>query len=145
MTTLLAKKEYWLFTEGTYQVQRYAFGEGQENTFYYETPVTLKVSNPETSKTRKAIDYITKGQYLIIIFLAFIDLIIKDSEKDIKNKKDLLLYFIIGMFSFYLVWEIKSRYIYCLHPVFLILAVSGIEKITNKIKKGKEEKKIGEI
>ncbi len=133
LATLLAKKEYWLFTEGTYQVERYAFGAGQDDAFYYETFLSKRVQNPETSKERKAIDYLMKGQYFVLILLSLIDLLIKDKEKEIKDKKDLLLYFIIGMFCFYLIWEIKSRYIYCLNPIFIILATSGIEKLQNKI------------
>ncbi len=145
MLALLAKKEYWLWTEGTYQVQRYAFGAGQEDAYYYETPITLKVSNPETSKIRKALDYIMKGQYLVLTILSLIGLVIKDKN----DKKDLLLYFIIGLFCFYLIWEIKSRYIYCLYPVFLILATNGISKLENKIieykEKRKGERNIGKI
>ncbi len=139
LMTLLAKKEYWMWTEGTYQVQRYAFGNGLPDLFYYETPITLKVSNPETSKIRKALDYIMKAQYFILILLSLIDLIVRDKEKETKNKKDLLLYFIVGMFCFYIVMEMKSRYIYCLQPIFLILATSGIEKIQCKINEYKRK------
>ena len=129
LTKLLAKKEYWLWTEGTYQVERYAFGAGQEDTFYYETPLTNKLLNPETSKIRKALDYLMKAQYFVLIGLSLISLI----KKDENGKKDLLLYFIIGMFCFYLVWEMKSRYIYCLQPVFWIFAARGLEQIQAKI------------
>ncbi len=145
LMTLLAKKEYWLWTEGTYQVQRYAFGNGLPDLFYYETPITLKVSNPETSKVRKAFDYIMEAQYFIFILLSLIDLLIKDEEeikdkKDKKDKKDLLLYFIIGIFCFYIPMEIKSRYIYCLYPVFLIFAARGTMKLQNIIIKNRQNK-----
>lgn len=142
LTKLLTKKEFWLWTEGTYQVERYAFGNGTKDLFYYETPVTIKISNPETSRTRKALDYLMKGQYFILVFLSLIELIIKEKEELIKNKKDLLLYFIIGMFCFYLIWEMKSRYIYCLYPIYLILATGGIDKIINKIEKIRRKENI---
>ena len=37
---LIAKKEYWLWTEGTYQVERYAFGIGWKEHFDYDTIIT---------------------------------------------------------------------------------------------------------
>ncbi len=142
LAKLLVKKEYWLWTEGTYQVERYAFGAGGNNVYYYETPLTSKLLNPETSKIRKALDYIMKGQYFVIALLALIGIISKEKDEEIKNKRDLLLYFIIGMGCFYLIWEIKSRYIYCLYPVFLILATNGIYKITSKIERRKVNENI---
>lgn len=131
---LLAKKEYWLWTEGTYQVGRYAFGDGQEGLYDYETPITKFVVSPDSSKIRKALDYMMKGQYFVFILLSFVELVIKDKSKDEKEKEDLLYYFIIGLFCFYLIWEIKSRYIYCLYPIFLILSTRGIEKIKRREK-----------
>lgn len=136
---LLAKKEYWLWTEGTYQAERYAFGIGMEEQFYYDTFLTKQLYDFEDSNLRKGLEYVMKGQYFLMIFLALIDLFIKDSSIDTKNKKDLLLYNIVGIFCFYVVWEIKSRYLLCLYPIFLLLGASGIEKINNQINLRKEK------
>lgn len=141
---LLCKKQYWLWTEGTYQVERYAFGTGSQEQFLYSTPTTNMIYDVESSKVRKALEYLMKGQYFVLILLSLIDLIIKDKDKSIKNKKDILLYTIIGLFCFYTIWEIKSRYIYCLYPIFLILSTQGTEKIINLILKKKGEQN-GEI
>ena len=138
---LLCKKQYWLWTEGTYQAERYAFGAGDEERFTYETAITKKIVDEENSKLRKSIEYIMKGQYFILIILSFIDLIIKDKNKDIEDKEELLLYIIIGLFCFYTIWEMKSRYIYCLYPIFLIFSTSGTQKIINKFKKERKIKK----
>ncbi|MBR3697147.1 MAG: hypothetical protein IKM97_02595 [Clostridia bacterium] len=75
-----------------------------------------------------------KGEYFIIILFSLIDLIIKDDNNEKNNVRDLFLYIIVGFFSFYLIWEIKSRYIYCLYPIFLILSSSGLEKVINYFK-----------
>lgn len=143
---LLCKKQYWLWTEGTYQVERYAFGVEQEDQYFYETPMTELVYDTENSKTRNALEYLMKGQYFLLIVLSLIEIILKDKKKDEKIKKDLLFYIIIGFFCFYTIWEMKSRYIYCLYPIFLILATNGIEKgimkIENIINKNKEQKQI---
>lgn len=141
---LFAKKEFWLWTEGTYQVERYAFGIGDNEQFFYDTPITKKLADVEKSNLRKTLDYFMKGQYFVTIALALIDMVIKDEWEETKKKKDVLLYIIIGLFCFYLIWEIKSRYIYCLYPIFLILASSGINKMINRInfRKDKENGKI---
>ena len=82
-----------------------------------------------------------KGQYFVLILLALVELVIRDDTRseEVKGKRKLLLYIMIGLFCFYMTWEIKSRYIYCLYPIFIILATNGIYKITNLIKI-KEEK-----
>lgn len=140
LAKLLCKKQYWLWTEGTYQVERYVFGTGSIEQFSYITPVTNIIYDVENSKARKALEYLMKGQYFVLIVLSLMDLIIKDKDENIKNKKDILLYVIIGMFCFYTIWEIKSRYIYCLYPIFLVLSTQGIEKIIKLFLKKKGEK-----
>lgn len=145
---LLCKKQCWLWTEGTYQVERYAFGVGQEGQYFYDTPITELVYDPDNSQVRDALEYLMKGQYFILIVFSFINCILKKEDKQTKDKKDLLGYIIIGLFCFYTIWEMKSRYIYCLYPIFLILATGGIEKlldiIQNKLSKQKIKYKKGE-
>ncbi len=131
---LFLKKEYWLWTEGTFQTERYAFGAGLQDSYEYETAITSYVLDPENSTIRKALDYLMKGQYIVLITLSLIGIIKEEKVEAVKNTKDLLFYFIIGMFCFYFFWEIKSRYIYSLLPIFWILAVDGLEKIKRLIK-----------
>ena len=60
-----------------------------------------------------------------------------------RNVFSVLFFTICGFFLFFLLWEIKSRYLYGLYPIFLILALYGWEKynpiermhtITNNLK-----------
>ena len=125
---LLCQKYCWLWTEGTYQVERYAFGAGQDGQYLYNTPITELISDPNNSQVRDALEYIMKGQYFVLIVCSFMSCILKDEDKEVRNRRDLLGYMIIGLFCFYTIWEMKSRYIYCLYPIFLILASNGIEK-----------------
>ena len=143
---LLCKKQYWLWTEGTYQVERYAFGDGNSGLFEYETNITKRVNDAENSKLRKCLDYIMKGQYFVLILLSLAELVLRDELKsqDTNGKREMLLYIMIGLFCFYMIWEIKSRYIYCLYPIFNILSANGFYKITNLIK-SKGEIKNGKI
>lgn len=132
---LISKKIVWTWTEGTYQVERYAFGQNLEKQYYYDTFLTPKVFETN-SNIRNTLEYLMKGQYLLLMILSLFGIIFEDENID-KNKIYLLFYLIIGMFCFYIIWEIKSRYIYCLYPIFLILATDGIDRLIEKFKKGK--------
>lgn len=126
---LLLKKHLWMWTEGTYQVERYAFGTGQPEQYSYQNSIVKEVSDVNNSKIRNSLEYIMKGEFFILILLALVDVIVKDEDDYTRELKDIFLYVIIGIFCFYTIWEIKSRYIYCLFPIFLILASGGIDKI----------------
>lgn len=47
----------------------------------------------------------------------------------------LFLYIICGVACFYLIWEMKSRYIYSLYPLFIIYTFGGIKYIFEFVKK----------
>lgn len=114
------KKTFWTWTEGTYQAERYAFGEGVENEldkFEYVTPVTSFIKNPD-SKVYSILETIMRAQYLIFAIMAFIG-----AFKVRKDKRwDTIILLFIGYFLFYLLWEIKSRYIFSLYPFMIIFA-----------------------
>ncbi len=58
-----------------------------------------------------------------------------------KNKKIAIFNFIIiGFFLFYLIWEIKSRYIYSLYPIFIIYASRTVSYLLDNDKKYLKEK-----
>lgn len=128
---IIAKKETWMFTEGTYQAERYSFG-GYNVKYSVDNVITRDLQDVDNSIIRNSLEYLMRGQYFIIILAGLISLI---KNKD--NKISLLNYIIIGMFCFYIFWEIKSRYIYVLYPIFSIYAVNGIEQIINNIKEKK--------
>lgn len=135
ITKLISKKVAWTWTEGTYQVERYAFGHELENQYYYDTFLTSKVFKTD-SNLRNILEYLMKGQFLIIMMLSLFGLIFDDKENN-RSKIYLLFWLIIGMLCFYIIWEIKSRYIYCLYPIFLILATNGSDILVDKLKEGK--------
>lgn len=135
ITKLISKKIAWTWTEGTYQVERYAFGQELEKQYYYDTFLTSKVFETD-SNLRNILEYLMKGQYFVLMILSLFGIVFEDEDMD-KNKIYLLFYLVVGIFCFYVIWEIKSRYIYCLYPIFLILATNGINKFIEKYKKGK--------
>jgi len=81
------------------------------------------------SKIRVITENLMKGQYYIFILLAIIGICVKRNDK----KSSLLFLIIAGYFCFYLIWEIKSRYIYSLYPYITLFAYSGILWIENRI------------
>lgn len=128
VTKTLTKKELWMWTEGTYQAERYGFG-GYESTFAHENRITDSIKDVDNSRLRMIIDFIMKAQYYIYMTLALAGVIITRSNRNYS----LFNYCICGFACFYLIWEMKSRYIYSLYPLFIIYAVIGIEYIFNKI------------
>ena len=127
---IIAKKEIWMFSEGTYMAERYAFGGGGSE-FTTENALTKDIQKNQESVLRKGAEYIMKGQYFIIIVCALFGVINKKKS----SKYVLLNYIVVGLFCFYCFWEIKSRYIYSLYPIFTIYAVDGIEILGKKIKR----------
>ena len=117
-----------MWTEGTYQAERYGFG-GYESTFSHENRITDSIKDVDNSRLRMIIDFIMKAQYYIYMTLALAGVIITRSNRNYS----LFNYCICGFACFYLIWEMKSRYIYSLYPLFIIYAVIGIEYIFNKI------------
>ncbi|MCM1234890.1 MAG: hypothetical protein NC489_32720 [Ruminococcus flavefaciens] len=116
---IMIKKEVWMWTEGTYQAQRYAFGDSMA-VYTHENFLTKDLRNLG-GYCRSLLNLITKGQYYIYMLLALLGI------KKLKYNREisLLLYIVCGMACFYLIWEIKSRYIYSLYPIFLVFSYFG--------------------
>lgn len=128
VTKVLAKKTVWMWTEGTYQAQRYAFGDATA-VYTKENSLTHELRNLDGT-IRNRLNLITKGQYYIYMLLALLGVL----KLKLKREYSLLLYAVCGMACFYLIWEMKSRYIYSLYPVFMIFAYFGWRDVIRKIK-----------
>ncbi len=132
-TEILAKKTFWLWTQGTYQSQRYGFGidtQLEEEKFEYSTILTNHLLN-DTQPLRRMINAFMRAQYLIIFALMVITLWKKKDISDIR----IWYYIIIATFLTMIVYELKSRYIFQCIPAMAILACQALEYIPD-IKKG---------
>ena len=126
---IIAKKEYWMWMEGTYQAQRYAFGENckeSDSKFYYETAATKYLMNNEQI-LRKAVDSFIYAQYFILFALTLYWFI-----KPQSGKLSVIYLIYMGMFLFYIFWEIKSRYILSLYPFMMIFSIWTLLSLPNK-------------
>lgn len=122
---ILIKKTFWLWGQGTYQAQRYAFGNDVENAldkFEYETIFT-KYLLKDTQKTRKLINAFMRAQYYILFGLMIMALYKRGNI----NRFRLFYYIIIATFLAMLIYELKSRYIFHLLPLMIIIGVDCID------------------
>ena len=66
---------------------------------------------------------------LILIIFSCIKLI---KEKDYTSYKYILSISMVGIIVFLLIWENRSRYILTMFPIYLALAIDGIDYIGEK-------------
>ncbi len=124
LSKLLVKKEFWMWSEGTYQAGRYGFGDSAA-VYTTENAVTESLRDTDGSMIRKVFDAVMKGQYYVYMLLAAVGL----AGFWKKKAYQLFAYLFCGYFCFYLLWEMKSRYIYSLYPYLIIIAYGGLLRI----------------
>lgn len=120
LTKILAKKTFWLWTQGTYQAQRYAFGDDVANVldkFEYETFMTKYLLNDQ-QVVRKALNAFMRAQYYAMFGLMILTMWKKKNTERFR----MFYYIIIATFLAMLIYELKSRYIFHLSPLMIIMA-----------------------
>jgi len=127
LTKILTKKTFWLWTQGTYQAQRYAFGNDVVNVldkFEYETFATKYLLNDQ-QVVRKVLNAFMRAQYYTMFGL----MILTISKKKNVDKFRIFYYIIIATFLAMIIHELKSRYILHLTPFMIIMAGDYFEQI----------------
>lgn len=124
---ILLKKTFWLWSQGTYQAQRYAFGNDVENwkeKFAYETILTRFLLKDE-QKLRRICNAFMRAQYGVLF-----GLMIFAMYRGRKQEAFRIFYYIfMAVFLIMLFYELKSRYILSILPLMVIFAVSTLEEI----------------
>lgn len=128
---LFSRKIIWTWTQGTYQVQRYAFGGNRpaEDKFLYQTFLThhLQTSN---QPLRRIIDKIGRCQYMALFFWMGIGAALINKKE--RNQLRPFIYTLFGTFLILILYEMKARYVlHCLLPMIL-LAWKGMEHMSQK-------------
>lgn len=126
---IILKKIQWMWTEGTYQAQRYAFGGDENGKFLYDTIISKYCINSK-NLWRRFLDSLMRAQYLWNFGLTLPMFISKK-----KFKFEIIIMLFAANFIFYIFWEIKSRYILPLYPFMLIVSFITCIEITKKISK----------
>lgn len=128
------KKLVWIWTEGTYQVERYGIGNdgssgGRQrmgrviDRYSYTTAATdlLKAD----SKYRSGLLWVLYVMNILMYCFILIRLI--GGIKAKKFNEISLILVVLGFIGFYLLWEIKSRYIYPVYPLVIVLSYMGFK------------------
>lgn len=137
---LFGRKIFWEWTQGTYQAQRYAFGEEilgksceeQLIKFQYITPVTQFLLN-DGQMLRRIINSFCRAQYLALFLFMIIGMFnLKDEDMD---RYRMFIYLMFGSFLVLFFYELKSRYVlHCLIPM-VMLALRGCEMLSKRVVK----------
>jgi 4-amino-4-deoxy-L-arabinose transferase-like glycosyltransferase len=128
------KKIIWTWTEGTYQIDRYGIGNGVSSnqnqrragitgSYSYTTFATDLFEG--ASKYRSGLLWILYVMNFLMYCFIFIRLIIGIKVK--RFEEVFLVLIILGFIGFYILWEIKSRYIYPVYPMLIILSYMGFK------------------
>lgn len=130
---ILLKKTFWLWDQGTYQAQRYAFGMDTavaSDKFIYETPVERYLMQ-DSQVTRRLINAFMRMQYLLLFALMLVTMVKKKNT----DRFRIFYYIMMATFLIMLVYELKSRYILYLLPLMTVMAGNGIEELETRLKK----------
>lgn len=132
---MYAKKLIWVWTEGTYQIDRYGIGNGQSLTserigmtpiagsYSYETPLTKLFEGD--SPARAALLWALYASSLLMYVFAGVRLVTGIRAR--RYGEVLLVLVLLGFVAFYLLWEIKSRYLYPVYPLLILLSYLGFK------------------
>jgi hypothetical protein len=120
-----AKKTFWMWTEGTYMVNNYALmtQKGNPHFYIYNTPGIKEVA-VKNAPMRTTLDELLHSYNLLMMALLVFYLIYAVKKKDYAF--ELFVILIMLYFCFYLIWEIKSRYLFGLYPIFIIISFKGL-------------------
>jgi hypothetical protein len=130
------KKLIWTWTEGTYQVERYGIGNDGTSVaggrggfvmdhYSYTTFATDLLQGD--SSNRSGLLWILYVQNFLMYVFILIRLIGGIRTKRVEETSLILV--ILGFIGFYLLWEIKSRYIYPVYPLLIVLSYMGFKDV----------------
>ncbi|GKU25887.1 glycosyltransferase family 39 protein [Clostridium folliculivorans] len=133
LVTMYYKKIVWTWTEGTYQIDRYGIGDGGTTSqnqrmsmmsgYSYTTFATdLFKGNSPYRCSLLLILYVMNFLMYCFILIRLIS-----SIQSKRYEEVFLVLVILGFIGFYILWEIKSRYIYPVYPLLIVLSYMGFK------------------
>jgi hypothetical protein len=135
------KKLIWVWTEGTYQLDRYGIGNdgsspggrriigGISGGYSYTTAATDLFKGDSAYRNGLLwVAYVTS-----FLMYGFIFIRLLGSMKHKRFDEVLLSIVVLGFIGFYLLWEIKSRYLYPVYPLLIVLSSLGYKDAYNAL------------
>ncbi|MEC0125556.1 glycosyltransferase family 39 protein [Paenibacillus pabuli] len=134
------KKMIWTWTEGTYQMDRYGIGNensssgmgrgragGIAGSYSYTNAVTDLFQGYSVYRIGLLwVVYVMNFLMYCFIFIRLIGGICGKRYDEVP-----LILIILGFIGFYILWEIKSRYIYPVYPLLVVLSYMGFKDAYN--------------
>ncbi|HEX2925746.1 MAG TPA: hypothetical protein VHP38_05750, partial [Ruminiclostridium sp.] len=126
------KKTFWIWTEGTYNVNFYGLSQTlkPENFKLYDTPL-IKYAEPCDTALRSSIDWLLHAYNWVTLLLCAFYLYNCVKLKDFRA--EVLVYTIFFYLGFYFFWEVKSRYLFGLYPFFIIMSYNAAGQFYSRI------------
>lgn len=126
LISVYAKKTFWMWTEGTYQLDWYGIGYSKTRGGYLYKTFAQDIIK-DNSSYRESLMWVMYSTNLLMLFFFALGILINLKKSDFQSD---ILVLIMGVFVvFYFVWEIKSRYAFSCYPIFIILAYRGCEEL----------------
>lgn len=134
LVSMYYKKLVWVWTEGTYQIDRYGIGNASSSgrgfggssisgSYSYDTWLTKLFEGD--SAARSGLLWVLYASTISMYALATVRLMTGIRAR--RYAEVLLVLVLLGFIAFYLLWEIKSRYLYPVYPLLLILSYLGFK------------------
>jgi hypothetical protein len=128
------KKLVWTWTEGTYQIERYGIGNGESSgtgrgaglimdRYSYSTFATEWFKGD--SNSRIGLLWVLYVMNFLMYVFILVRLIVGIRAR--RYGETSLVLVILGFIGFYLLWEIKSRYIFPVYPLLIVLSYMGFK------------------
>jgi hypothetical protein len=152
LMTMYYKKVIWTWTEGTYQIDRYGIGDDVssnrgrrmtsiEGGYSYTTFATDLFKGD--SEYRRGLLWILYVMNFLMYCFIFIRLI--SGVRGKRYEEVFLTLVILGFIGFYVLWEIKSRYLYPVYPLLIVLAYMGFKDAYEFLLKAYLPKNLSEL
>ncbi|MCH5299715.1 MAG: glycosyltransferase family 39 protein [Ruminococcus sp.] len=121
----IAYKSVWTWEDGTYYISNHIKNPIREN-FLHSIVIDKNEYQP--------IFFVySSGFQLFLIFMICMS-VLKGCIKPEINFQTFLRGIVFAVFIFFIIWETRSRYLYNFTPIFILLAVDGLDFFTEKIK-----------
>jgi uncharacterized membrane protein len=134
------KKLVWTWTEGTYQVERYGIGNGEPSGQNRAAGMVMDHYSYSTFATKLfkgdsgyRMGLIWAVYAMNVLMYGFILIRLLKGIKTGTYGETPLVFVILGFIGFYLLWEIKSRYLYPVYPLVIIFSYMGFKDMYESI------------
>lgn len=120
----IAYKSVWTWEDGTYYVSHHIEKPVRKN-FLHSIVI-------DKNKYQPFFFVYSSGFQLFLIFMICMS-VLKGCIKPEINIQTFLRGIVFAVFVFFIIWETRSRYLYNFTPIFILLAVDGLDYFTEKI------------